>query len=90
MFRKDLRKRGRRGIEENRFAIKFTRYEGSAEPIHRLRELRALVAIGGHEKYSHSVFLRIRMHVYIVLVRFRLVLMSLETRSKIYFRLSTS
>ncbi|XP_065827994.1 serine/threonine-protein kinase/endoribonuclease IRE2-like [Oscarella lobularis] len=49
IYRKVLRKSGRHGIEEKCFAIKFTRYEGSHEPIHRLRELQALEAMRGHE-----------------------------------------
>ena len=49
MFRKDLRKLGPGGIEEKRFAIKFTLYEDFEEPMRRLRELKALSAMGGHE-----------------------------------------
>ena len=92
MFRKVLRKSGRHGIEEKCFAIKFTRYEGSHEPIHRLRELQALEAMRGHEniltQFSYEYVCGVR-----ACVRARLVLMlvfGLETRSEIHFCLPTS
>ena len=90
MFRKDIRTTGRHGIDEQRFAIKFTRYEGSDMPKDRLRELEALKDMSGSENILAQFACE---HVYVVCVRGRLVLMSvfgLEIRREIHFCLSTS
>ncbi|XP_065827996.1 serine/threonine-protein kinase/endoribonuclease IRE2-like [Oscarella lobularis] len=49
IYLKDIRTTGRHGIDEQRFAIKFTRYEGSDMPKDRLRELEALKDMSGSE-----------------------------------------